>query len=145
MTKLAVEHVYRPNLPWRPEEVTECGLPAVDVAAVITRDAYVAKVRDLGKQRAAMSTCMTCMQTAERWADWALSPSNVIHRHTESYWRSGKTERIDNELRAIAALIEEHRAEFDNYLNGVAEIPSLSDKRAAKRTAAAYRRGSRRL
>ena len=88
---------------------------------------------------------MTCMQTAERWADWAQSPSNVMHRHTETYWRSSNTERIDGDLRAIAALIEAHRAEFDNYLEGVADAVSLDAKRAAKRYAMHSRKTGRRL
>ena len=58
------------TLPWRrvePDEVvpvgpehvavlTECGKPVTNVTAVITRDAFIAKVRKQGQQRSAMST-----------------------------------------------------------------------------------------
>jgi hypothetical protein len=129
-----LEHVLRALPPWRSAAETECGHNAAEFAAarLITRDQFVAKVNRQGKQRAAMSTCMTCWQTAQRHYDWAHSPSSVLAREVNkaTYWRVGEDEPlIDRELRAMAALIEAHRDEFDGYLAGLGETTSLAERR----------------
>jgi hypothetical protein len=123
-----LDHVLRPILPWRDERLTECG--RTDVSRAIGRDEFVAKVRREGKQRSAMTTCMTCWNTALRWKDWRQSPSDVMRRALPT-WPSGP-DRADDELRAIAALIAEHRDEFDGYLNGLGDTVSLSDHRSQR-------------
>lgn len=130
-----LEHVARPNLPWRDERVTECGRPT-EGHTVITRDELTEKIRKQGKMRAGLSTCMTCATTAPRWADWPTAPSEVMRRHVPQWHGAQGTEatrRLDAELRAIAALIEAHRDEFDGYLAGLAETSSLADRRAQRR------------
>jgi hypothetical protein len=50
------------------------------VKRVITREEMIAKVQRQGKQRAALSSCMTCWGTAEWNRDWAASPTEVLAR-----------------------------------------------------------------
>lgn len=132
-----VAHIARPDLPWRaPAGLTECGRPVAEFAEVWTRDAAIAKARDLGKTRVAMICCITCMQTASRHPHWDRSPSAVMARQIErvSSWRIGDEERdlLDRELRGIAALIEAHREEFDQLV-GVVNIEELRKARARRR------------
>jgi hypothetical protein len=134
---LPVEHVLRPRLPWRSGlDLTECGRPLGDWA-VITREAFLAKVRRQGRQRAAMTTCMTCWETATRWAAWDEDPVQAVVREAESRWRrNGGRERdrlLRDELLALAALAEAHRAEFDGLLAGLGDTVRLSDARRARR------------
>jgi hypothetical protein len=87
-----LDHVKRPPLPWRDEQLTECGKRIIDVASCVTRDEVIAKVKKQGKQRAAMSTCMTCWQTTARHRDWAASPCDVIARWLEKVsWAERRT------------------------------------------------------
>jgi hypothetical protein len=129
-----VDHVIRPNLPWRVEALTECGKPVADVRAAITRDQAVKKVKDQGQQRAAMSTCMTCWSTAERHRDWAAAPAEVMAREVKgvTWYAPGQSDQINRELRAIAAIVDAHRDEFDAYLAGLDETVSM-DRLRAKR------------
>ena len=60
--KEPVDHILRPRLPWRSPDapaITECGYNAVKVKT-ITRDGFLAREKDWGRQRAALFTCMTC-------------------------------------------------------------------------------------
>ncbi len=142
-TGATVDHIARPSLPWRAESRTECGREAGDVASLISRDAAVRKVKDQGQQRAAMSTCMTCWSTADRYADWATSPGDVMAREVPlGYrWRRSQGEPlIDRELRAVAALVAAHRDEFDGYLAGLESAPTLT---AARQRRAHSRRAAR--
>lgn len=125
-----LDHIARPRLPWRDESLTECGKPAASVASVISRDQAHAKVKKQGKQRAAMSTCMTCWNAAERHRDWAASPTEVIDRETNGcMWPQRDDTQLDRELRAIAALVEAYRAEFDGYLMALEDTPRLDSRR----------------
>ena len=118
-----VDHIVRPLLPWRSPAaaITECGF---DVAKVktITRPEYDARLKELGYQRTAMLTCMTCADTSKRWTTWDDDPRRAIGR--EVHWEStewGRSRehgtRLRDELIAIAALIEAHRQEFESILN----------------------------
>jgi len=127
-----IQHVIRPRLPWRTDEaMTECGRPAGD--GDMTRDEAIAKVKRLGKVRASLSSCMTCWQTASRWPGWDRSPSSVMARYAKGlgFWvgrdpaDDSPRARMDIELRAIAALVEAHREEFDAYVEGASAAPSL--------------------
>lgn len=124
-----LEHVMRPQPPWRAGEVTECGLRA-DSYPTISRDDLAAKVRKQGQQRAAMTTCMTCLSTARRWPTWDEDPVAAMGRETYG-GRHGAT-RFRDELLAIAALIEKHRDEFDGYLAGLDDVPRLEEARRAR-------------
>jgi hypothetical protein len=120
--KEPVDHIVRQRLPWRHDDegvITECGLDAAEVS-VIERDEFFQRVKDLGQQRAAMFTCMTCAQTARQWRTWEDDPRQVLLREItwergSQYWHS-RTDRgqlLRDELVAIAALIEAHRDEFE--------------------------------
>jgi len=129
-----LEHVLRALSPWRSGAETECGHDAAEFAParLITRDQFAAKVKQQGKQRSAMTTCMTCWHTAIRHGDWAHSPSSVLAREVNkaTYRRDGEDEPlIERELRAVAALIDAHRDEFDGYLAGLGETTSLAERR----------------
>lgn len=141
--KEPMEHVLRSPLPWRANEEakTECGKTAVDVAKTITFDDLVRKVKDQGQQRAAMSTCMTCMNQADfrRRPDWDTCPGALIARESQhEFLHSGfghanhQDSLLDKELRAIAALVEAHREEFDGYIQGLRSTVSLAERRRAK-------------
>lgn len=116
--KEPVDHILRVPLPWREaSEITECGLEAVR-GQFITREAFVQRVKELGQQRAALLTCMTCAQTAGRHGIWADDPRQGIAREIE--WEGSgrwshrdRGQHLKDELLAIAALIEAHRDEFD--------------------------------
>lgn len=126
-----LEHVQRTPLPWRVEAKTECGRPTAEYAVVLTRDEFFAKVKKQGKQRAALSTCMVCMETASRHTTWAQSPSSVMSRElsTGRFDRDMGEKLIDRELRAIAALVAAHAHEFEAYLEGLDQTVSLSERR----------------
>lgn len=115
--KEPVDHIVRPRLPWRADTepaVTECGFDASKVNT-ITREAFFQRLKDLGQQRAAMFTCMTCSQTAERWETWEKDPRKAVEREIqwECAWRNNdRGERLKDELLAVAALIAAHRGEF---------------------------------
>jgi hypothetical protein len=120
--KEPVDHILRPQLPWRREGgITECGYDASKVQT-LTRDEYFARVKELGQQRAAMLTCMTCGDTARRWGTWEDDPRKALQREAEweTYGRWGSRDdrgvRLRDELLAIADLIEDHREEFDAHL-----------------------------
>lgn len=136
-----MEHVLRSPLPWRAHEEakTECGKLALDVAKTITFDELVRKVKDQGQQRAAMSTCMTCMGRADfrRSQDWDACPGSLIARESQHEpghaWAAVHEDSLlDRELRALAALVEAHREEFDGYINGLQSTISLAERRRAK-------------
>lgn len=110
---LPFQHVLRPSLPWRDENRTDCGKPPNEHA--MTRDALTVKIAKQGKKRAALTTCMTCMEAAERWPDWNTNPVAFLARevHGISYWGdTGQESQLRDELRAIVLLIEAHPREF---------------------------------
>ena len=134
-----VDHILRPQLPWRSDGgITECGYNAEKVPT-ITRAAYFARKKDLGQQRCAMTTCMTCADTATRWATWDDEPRQAMQREIEweghgSYgWgRNDKRgTRLRDELLAIAALIEAHRDEFEAHVTATVERREWNERKAA--------------
>lgn len=131
-----LEHVLRTQIPWRAETeaVTECGKRAIDVAAVIDFAAFQAKVKDQGQQRASMSTCMTCWGRSDyrKMHDWSASPSGALGREIQRQPYGDAENIVDKELRALAALVEAHRDEFDGYMEGLDQTVSLADHRRSK-------------
>ncbi len=115
-----VDHILRPLLPWRTNDgaMTECGLNAAKVST-LTREEFALRFKDYGQQRTAMTTCMTCSDTARRWGTWEDDPRRALER--EINWEHGggyrartdRGDRLKSELLAIAGLIESHREEFD--------------------------------
>lgn len=132
MSEQPLDHVRRPDLPWRVSALTECGKPTRDVKSYIERDALLRRLREWGKQRTSLHTCMTCWETSSRWPEFADKPIAAITR--EVY--GGRADpRFEAELRALAALVLAHREEFDDFLTGLDETISLADHRriAARR------------
>lgn len=128
--KQPVDHVLRPKLPWRSDEsaITECGYDASKVKT-LTREEFVARLKDMGEQRTALLTCMTCVDTAKRWHPWEADPRQALQREIEWEHRGRWSvddgrQRLVFELRAIAALVDAHRDEFEqevSKLHGVAK------------------------
>lgn len=150
--KEPVDHIVRPLLPWRVTSegaITECGYDASKVQAV-TRTEYFQRVKDLGKQRAAMLTCMTCSGTAERWGTWEDDPRLALQREIEwernGRWsREDRGQRLKDELLAIAALIEAHREEFDAHVTATDQRRQWLKKKAAMEQRPASHPPGRRL
>lgn len=134
--KEPVDHIERPRLPWRSDDeswMTECGYSVLKVKT-ITRDAFAKRLKEYGQQRTAILTCMTCIQTAQRWATWAEDPRQAVDREIAwegcgRYSQDQRGARLRNELKAIAVLIEKHREEFDWLLFDVANAVDLNDER----------------
>jgi len=127
--KRVIEHVQRPRIPWRKDEpLTECGL-SVTGPHVLTRETFLRKLKEQGVQRAMLSTCYTCGETAQRHPDWNKSPSGCIDRETGGFGHREKSKTLDRELRALAALVARHPEEFDELLRDVIEVVSLDEHR----------------
>jgi hypothetical protein len=126
-----VTHIVRPSPPWREDQgLTECGLASENVGERLwTRDQLRDAARNLGAQRLSMQCCMTCLNTAQRWPSWDQDPVEALGREIH-----GRTaELFRQELWAIAALVDAHREEFDNFITGLADAPSLADQRQRRR------------
>jgi len=137
--KEPVDHILRPCLPWRSEaDMTECGYDAAKVKT-LTREQFFQREKDLGKQRTAMLTCMTCSDTARRWGRWGDDPRLALQREIEwerghNYWaraRDDRGQRLKDELFAIASLIEAHREEFDAFIATTEQRRDWLEKKAA--------------
>jgi hypothetical protein len=132
-----VDHIARPSLPWRAEAtITECGLNALKVKT-LTRAEYFQRLKDYGRQRAALLTCMTCADTTQRWKTWDEDPRKAVGREMEwecgGYWssRTDRGQRFKDELIAISALIEAHREEFEATMTQNQQRRDWLEKKAA--------------
>lgn len=132
-------HIERPSLPWRRENKTECGLDA-SRHPTWTRDEAEAVEKKIGKIRFSMHVCMTCKPTVGRHASWDEDPAACLIRHAEkmshSRWGyikqpSDVQRRFADELRAIAALVEAHREEFDALVESYGDVVDLAERRRA--------------
>lgn len=138
--KEPVDHILRSRLPWRdPNDtpITECGYDASKVKT-ITRDEFFRREKELGRQRCALLTCMTCGDTVKRWGTWDKDPRLAMGREIEwerggQYWssREDRGQRLKDELTVIASLIEAHRAEFDAALAELIQRREWNEKKAA--------------
>jgi hypothetical protein len=150
-----LDHVARPRLPWRhDDELTECGkrISGLPADRIITYVELAERVTVLGQQRAAYTTCMTCWDTSERHRHARAEPIQVLRREIEGlglyprepmpdeHYRSERERRsayaawarhvrLQRELEAIAALVEAHRPEFDEFLAGREEAVDLASRR----------------
>ena len=123
---LDLHHVIRPRAPWdRGDDRTECGLTIN--RPVWTRDEAVEQGRRLGRQRFAFVVCQTCWSTAERWPTFEDDPTRFLGRVV--YGGRHRDGRLDRELRAIAALVKAHPAEFDQLLADLDGVTQLRDRR----------------
>lgn len=133
--KEPVDHILRPSLPWRTEpSITECGYDASKMK-VLTRAEFFQRVKDLGQQRTAMLTCMTCSNTAQRHGSWDDDPRHAILREVE--WEGSgrwahkeRGARMRDELLAIADLIEAHREEFAAHITNTEQRRDWLEKKA---------------
>lgn len=136
--KEPVDHILRPSLPWREggAAITECGYDATKVKT-LTRPEFFQRLKDMGRQRSALLTCMTCSDTAARWKAWEDDPRQAMDR--EITWeygggyrpRTDRGERMKDELIAIAALIDAHRDEFEATLTTNSQRREWLEKKAA--------------
>ena len=122
---LVIVHVIRLLPFWRDAEhdLTECGLRPSEHRS-IGRDEFISRITEWGVQRTTMFTCVTCMNTFQRWggdgmraATWENDPVQAMAREIDKvrhhHRGRGKRERFEMELRAIIQLTAEHKAEFD--------------------------------
>lgn len=150
-----LDHISRRRLPWRTEaDLTECGKPIRELAGrVVTREEVERRVKQIGRQRTAFSTCMTCADTSNRWtSDRRGSATSAVgreaaavehiqppHHYSQDRERAqvlwNRRQRFEAELEAIAALVAAHREEFDGYLAGVGDTVSLDDRRRTRKAA----------
>lgn len=89
--KEPVDHILRPSLPWRANgdaAITECGYDASKVK-VLTRPEFFQRLKDMGRQRTALLTCMTCSDAAGRWKSWEDDPRQAIEREITWEWGGG--------------------------------------------------------
>lgn len=132
--KEPVDHVLRPQLPWRSGPgITECGYDATKVRT-LTRAQFFDRLKEMGQQRTAILTCMTCSDTARRHGAWEDDPRGALQREInwETGWRrKDNGDALRDELLAIAALIENHRAEFDEHIALTAKRRAWNEKKAA--------------
>jgi hypothetical protein len=137
--KEPVDHIIRPLLPWRTIEgaITECGYDASKVKT-ITRQEFKDRLKELGQQRTAMLTCMTCSDTVRRWCTWEDDPRGAIGREVEwehgGYYyrtRDDRGTRLKDELVAIASLIEAHKDEFEQFVESIARRREWLEKKQA--------------
>jgi hypothetical protein len=130
LDKAAVlDHVRRPDLPWRAATRTECGKPIADVKQIIDRDELLARLQSHGKARTSMTVCMTCWQTAARWETFEQDPVAAMAREV---YGGRRDPQFAMDLRALAALAVAHRDEFDEYVAGLATTASLAARRAQR-------------
>lgn len=134
--KEPVDHIQRPALPWRAgATLTECGYDATKVKT-ITRAEFAQRVKDYGKTRTAMLTCMTCSQTAERYATWQEDPREAIEREAawESKWRKPRTNQLRDELLAIEAMIAAYPETFKRILLNIQVRLEWNERKAVNKT-----------
>lgn len=140
--KSPVDHISRAVLPWRGEEagLTECGLAAASYPT-ITREAYRTRREEMGQQRCALFSCMTCADTVTRWSTWAEDPVDAMQRETAKYSRHlpERGEAFRRELLSIAALIANHREEFDAHIAALGAVVKLDEHRKRMKKASADR------
>jgi hypothetical protein len=136
--KLAVDHVARPPLPWRDSHLTECGRPLGDLP-IISRDELESRLTNWGKRRTAMATCITCCDNVRRYTTWQVDPVAAIAREVDAfrYHLRGQQgpmfAQLRLELRAVEALIEAHRDEFDGFIAAAGQATDLDAARRSRR------------
>lgn len=107
-----VRHLARPALPWRASPLTRCGrlISELGEGQIVS----LAQAKKLVKQRQADLVCITCLQHVNDWPEWGTNPGGLLHQYTRTgAWGPARDGWLTDDLRAIAALIEAHRDEFD--------------------------------
>ena len=131
-----LNHITRTGLPWRPADRTICGRPLAELAegVVLTLADARAKQKRLGQQRFAMVICMTCARHVTSWAEWDRDPVARFARELGNGFGGGRAPELEAELRAIAALIAEHREQFDDMVSALMspDVVRITDLQAAR-------------
>lgn len=146
--KEPVDHIARAHLPWREASaVTECGYDATKVKT-ISRAEYFQRRKDMGQQRCALLTCMTCSNTVDRWATWEDDPRKALGREIE--WEAGwsrdkRGTRLRDELTAIAALVDAHKDDFLASVDAIEKRREWLEQKAALEKSRAVKTPSRSL
>ena len=135
-------HIIAETWPWRTPDLTECGRAIEDVARTCTLG-EAAQIQQTARSKtvASLVLCQTCMDTCGRhyWTTWRMNPMGLVnrlttHHHVRAAESSPRIDRMNIELRAIAALIAEHRDEFDAYIIGVQATTPLDAARKTRKT-----------
>ena len=123
-----LKHIRRPQIPWRNSRVTECGRAVAEFRpdVVLDRADALALVTKYGKQRAAFLLCMTCMTTCNQYPDWHEDPAGALARE---FYSGRRDPALSDELRALEALVDAHREEFDGLLISLKQTTSLDAAR----------------
>ena len=129
------DHVARPNVPWRTDRFTQCGQHIDDVASVLSLADLESRIQRDGHAQTVITMCRTCWDSRDT-ARWESNPVGVVAREAVRVGIGSRepstrpeARRFNDELRAIAALIEAHRSEFDAYLNELDASTHLTDRR----------------
>lgn len=139
-----LQHISRPDLPWRRATLTRCGREIAELAAdrVVTVDEARKKVDRLGKTRAVMFLCMTCIDRWHAWPEWDESPAGLIGRYSEgASWArrnedgESRFDGLNRELRALAILAQRYEPEFRELLSDQESgaLVALSEHRKGRR------------
>lgn len=142
------DHVIRARLPWRTDDLTECGRPVEDVGSTITREQLRWRLKQYGQQRTAFTVCMTCWGVARSEDVWETNPTGMISRDMRrgrgaivyyDYQRpvdgvpqqptGPHVDRLSVELHAIAEMIAAHRDEFDQRVQAATQAALFADRR----------------
>lgn len=138
-----LDHILRPPLPWRADiKITECGHDGT-IGSALTREGFFERLKDYGKARTAMTTCMTCMQTSHRWPTWAEDPRTALMREivweAADHWSGIGTlshephgHQLKDDLLAIEILISTHYDEFRKLLRIIAARNEWRELKARK-------------
>jgi hypothetical protein len=119
-------HIRRTDLPWRPAAHTACGHPVSGKAGrgLLT----VAEARAIPRppygQRYTDEVCQVCRDVTPFWPEWDADPVGRMWREVETLNKKRRA-AVAGELRAIARLIELHRAEFQDLADAEAVFDAL--------------------
>ncbi len=119
-----LDHVSRIMPTWaRTNPLTECGRRVDDTGSTITFDEMVAKVKRQGKQRASMSSCMTCWGKVS----YGQAPASDVMSIAAAYLsRTHRLrEEVGRELEAIDALVAAHLPEYEQLLEAVQKVQRI--------------------
>lgn len=127
-------HIRRPDLPWRAAQKTECGLPLA-AHPVVSLDEAKARIRDLGKVRAAFVLCMTCAETVNRWKPFDSDPVQAIERECSRNYGRTADDLFRCELLALAELSRRHKEDFDALVESYRTAPTIDEWKNKRRAA----------
>ncbi len=120
-----LDHVSRISPSWATTlPLTECGRRIDDTGSTITFDEMAEKFKRQGKQRAGMSSCMTCINRVsygQEEGDDIVSRVSAYLTRTHRVWGE-----IAHELEAIDALVAAHRDEYDDLVASVRTVTRIA-------------------